>query len=311
MGNKLIAVGFAVLIVFSTLLATSMAMDFPGVGVLNIKETDTSTEYSPLDNPYEYPITRPLYIYTDGVPPEDSSLYKWLEYVYSEDGQQYVKSAGFYAVDNEMNEKMMSQLHNPETNDRYRNGAITQSGSTTLGDLASLWANDFQKEEGIKVLLTTPGSGTGITNLINGFVDAAQSSREIKESELQNAKENGVDVVEWVVAYDALAIIVHRDNTVRNLSVEDLKNIYTGKYTNWAQLGGEDRSIVLYGRDSASGSYDYFREFILDGENYAAAMQQFSSNALIVAEVENNRGGIGYVGVGYAEEALADEWIEG
>ena len=160
------------------------------------------------------------------------------------------------------------------------------------------------------MVLNTPGSGTGITNLINGFVDAAQSSREIKDVELESAKNNNVNVTEWVVAYDALAIIVHKDNPIKNLTVEDLKNIYTGTYTNWSEVGGYDHPIVLYGRDSASGSYDYFKEAVLDGESYSIKMQQFSSNSLIVAEVENNLGGIGYVGVGYAEESLADEWAE-
>lgn len=309
MGNKLIAGGFAVLVVLSTVLALFTSMTFPGVGVLSVQNGD-GISYSPLENPEEYPITRPLYIYTDGVPTENSSLHKWLEYIYSDDGQLYVKNAGFYPVGLEVKTKMQAQLNSDETNDKYGSGEITQSGSTTLGDLATLWANDFQKEYNIKVVLNTPGSGTGITNLINGFVDAAQSSREIKDIEIESAKNNGVDVKEWIVAYDALAIIVHKDNPVMELTIEDLKNIYTGTYTNWSELGGYDHPIVLYGRDSASGSYDYFKEAVLNGASYSIKMQQFSSNALIVAEVENNFGGIGYVGVGYAEESLAYEWME-
>lgn len=309
MGNKLIAGGFVVLVVLSTVLAMFTSMTFPGVGVLNIQNGD-DISYSPLENPEEYPITRPLYLYTDGIPAENSSLHKWLEYIYSDDGQRYVKNAGFYPVGLEVKDKMQAQLNSDDTNDKYGDGEITQSGSTTLGDLATLWANDFQKKYNIHVVLNTPGSGTGITNLINGFVDAAQSSREIKDVELESAENNDVDITEWVVAYDALAIIVHKDNPVTNLTLEDLKNIYTGTYTNWSEVGGYDYPIVLYGRDSASGSYDYFKEAVLNGESYSIKMQQFSSNALIVAEVENNLGGIGYVGVGYAEESLADEWME-
>lgn len=309
MGNKLIAGGFVVLVVLSTVLAMFTSMSFPGVGVLSIQDGD-ELSYSPLENPEEYPITRPLYIYTDGVPAENSSLYQWLEYIYSDDGQLYVKNAGFYPVGSEVKDKMKAQLNSGTTNDKYGNGEITQSGSTTLGDLSTLWANDFQKKYNIHVVLNTPGSGTGITNLVNGFVDAAQSSREIKDVELESAKNNNVNVTEWVVAYDALAIIVHKDNPIKNLTVEDLKNIYTGTYTNWSEVGGDNHPIVLYGRDSASGSYDYFKEAVLDGESYSIKMQQFSSNSLIVAEVENNLGGIGYVGVGYAEESLADEWAE-
>ena len=308
MGNKLVAGGFAVLLVISAVLAMFTSMNFPGVGVLSV-HNEENISYSPLENPEEYPITRPLYIYTDGVPAENSSLYRWLEYIYSDDGQRYVKNAGFYPVTSEVKNKMEIQLNSGTINNNYGNGEITQSGSTTLGDLATLWANDFQEKYGIKVLLNTPGSGTGITNLINGFVDAAQSSRDIKEIELESAKSNNVNIIEWIVAYDALAIVVHKDNPVTNITLEDLKGIYNGTYTNWSELGGYDCPIVLYGRDSASGSYDYFKEAILDGESYSIKMQQFSSNALIVAEVENNLGGIGYVGVGYAEESLADEWV--
>lgn len=312
MGNKLIAIGFVALLVFSAVLATSMNMEFPGVKVLDIQEDQNSEPYSPILNPYEYSITRPLYIYTDGIPSDDSALHKWLEYIYSDQGQQRVKGAGFYEVTDEVKDEMLAKLHNvPENYYEENEKTITQSGSTTLGDLAMLWANDFEAAEDIEVILATPGSGTGITSLINGFVDAAQSSREIKESELESAERSGIEIIEWIVAYDALAIITHRDNPVSTITMEDLKNIYCGIYTNWSQLGGEDIPIVLYGRDSASGSYDYFKEAVLDGENYATKMQQFSSNALIVAEVESNPGGIGYVGIGYAEEALAEELVAG
>ena len=307
MGNKLVAAGFIILLMFSALLAASMNMEFPGVKVLDIQEDQSSEAYSPISNPYEYSISRPLYIYTNGIPSEDSSLYRWIEYIYSDEGQQRVTGAGFYEVEEEIKEQMLVKLHGVSESDMEDKKTITQSGSTTLGDLAMLWANDFEATEGIDVILTTPGSGTGITNLINGFVDVAQSSREIKESELERAEQSSVEIVEWIVAYDALAIIIHRDNPVDTITMEDLKNIYCGEYTNWSELGGDDASIILYGRDSASGSYDYFKEAVLDGEDYSTKMQQFSSNALIVAEVESNPGGIGYVGVGYAEEALAEE----
>ena len=153
MGNKLIAGGFVVLVVLSTVLAMFTSMTFPGVGVLNIQNGD-DISYSPLENPEEYPITRPLYLYTDGIPAENSSLHKWLEYIYSDDGQRYVKNAGFYPVGLEVKDKMQAQLNSDDTNDKYGDGEITQSGSTTLGDLATLWANDFQKK--YEILMHTP-----------------------------------------------------------------------------------------------------------------------------------------------------------
>jgi len=180
---------------------------------------------------------------------------------------------------------------------------ISESGSTTMAEVAALWATEFKNETGIKVTVDTPGSGTGITNFIQGKADIAQCSRAMKQSEKDQAAASGMTVTEWKVAVDGLAIITNKDNPVTSLSVTQLKGIYNGTITNWNQVGGNDQAIVLYGRDSASGSYASFKDMVLGSDNYSASMQQFNSNALIVPEVENNAGGIGYVGVGYAKEA--------
>ncbi len=181
---------------------------------------------------------------------------------------------------------------------------ISQSGSTTMAEVAALWAAEFERTTGITVTIDTPGSGTGITNIIQGQADIAQCSRAMKQSERDLAAAHNVNVTEWKVAVDGLAIITNEDNPVTSLSIAQLKGIYNGTITNWDQVGGADRTIVLYGRDSASGSYASFKDMVLgSGDNYSASMQQFNTNALIVPEVENNEGGIGYVGVGYAKEA--------
>jgi phosphate transport system substrate-binding protein len=180
---------------------------------------------------------------------------------------------------------------------------ISESGSTTMAEVAALWASEFKSETGIKVTIDTPGSGTGITNFIQGKADIAQCSRAMKQSEKDQASANNINVTEWKVAVDGLAIITNKNNPVASLSIDQLKGIYNGTITNWNQVGGNDQSIVLYGRDSASGSYASFKDMVLGTDNYASSMQQFNTNALIVPEVENNVGGIGYVGVGYAKEA--------
>lgn len=180
---------------------------------------------------------------------------------------------------------------------------ISESGSTTMAEVAALWADEFKTETGIKVTIDTPGSGTGITNFIQHKADIAQCSRAMKQSEKDQAAANNITVVEWKVAVDGLAIITNQANPVTNLSISQLKGIYNGTITNWNQVGGNDQAIVLYGRDSASGSYASFKDMVLGTDNYSASMQQFNTNALIVPEVEHNAGGIGYVGVGYAKEA--------
>jgi phosphate transport system substrate-binding protein len=145
---------------------------------------------------------------------------------------------------------------------------ISESGSTTMAEVAALWATEFKNETGIKVTIDTPGSGTGITNFIQGKADIAQCSRAMKQSEKDQAAASGVTVTEWKVAVDGLAIITNKDNPVTTLSVTQLKGIYNGTITNWNQVGGNDQTIVLYGRDSASGSYASFKDMVLGSDNY-------------------------------------------
>jgi phosphate transport system substrate-binding protein len=117
---------------------------------------------------------------------------------------------------------------------------------------------------------------------------------------------NGINPVEWKVAVDGIAIVVYNDNPVDTLTLTQLEGIFNGTFTNWNQVGGNDQTISLYGRDSASGSYASFKDLVLvKKENYSSSMLQFNSNALIVPEVENSVGGIGYIGIGYAKEANA------
>ena len=276
------------------------------IKILDLQKDSESDTYSPLDKEAvyngSYPLSRYLYLYTDGVPGSDSSIYKWLNYIYGADGQQRVDDAGFYGLQDSDLQAMLAQLASPTTTGIT--GDFSESGSTTLGELSLLWAAEFKDDTGITVTITTPGSGTGITNFLNGEADVVQSSRAMKASEKASAASKGIDVIEWKVAVDGLAIIVNADNPVSSLTIAQLEGIYNGTITNWNQVGGNDQSIQLYGREDTSGSYASFKDLVLThGDDYASSMQSFSSNAQIVPEVESNAGGIGYVGIGYAVDA--------
>jgi phosphate transport system substrate-binding protein len=178
---------------------------------------------------------------------------------------------------------------------------ITQKGSDTMLELCQYWAEDFNAlSDDVTVEIYGGGSGTGITALINSQVDLAQASREIKTSEIESANTNGIYPVEFKVAIDGISIIVNDGNSVQNLTMDQLHGIYNGTITNWNQLGGEDHAITIYGRQSTSGTYVYFQETVLKNENYSSDMNMLTGNSAIVAAIQGDDYGIGYVGLGYA-----------
>jgi len=188
---------------------------------------------------------------------------------------------------------------------------INQKGSDTLLELMQNCAEQFHNDyPGINVQVTGGGSGTGIAALISGEVDIAQASRQMKSSEYDQAIAAGLNLVEWRVAIDGIAVIVHEDNPVTELTVEQLHGIYNGTYTNWNQVGGPNMIITAYGRQSTSGTYAYFQEIILDDEDYTANMQQMVGNSAIVDGVSLDESGIGYVGIGYVVSATGIEIVE-
>ncbi len=276
------------------------------VNILTLQKNETSPAYSPLDKAAvyngSYPLARYLYLYTDGVPASSSSIYMWLDFVLNEAGQQLVNDAGFYELQSSDLAAMKAQLAGGSNTSVT--GDFKESGSTTMAEISTLWAFKFKADTGISVTLSTPGSGAGIKDFYSGKVDIAQASRAMTSAEKDSAAANGITPVEWKVAVDGIAIITHKDNPVGSLTMSQLEAMFNGTITNWNEVGGNDQAINLFGRDSASGSYASFSDLVLvKKENYSASMQQFNTNALIVPEVENNRGGIGYVGIGYAKEA--------
>ncbi len=183
---------------------------------------------------------------------------------------------------------------------------IENKGSDTMVNLALAWAEAYMKlRPDVRISVTGGGSGTGIAAMINGTVDIANASREVKKEELAAARTNGFNPTEFVVARDAIAVVVHPSNPVARLSLQQLSDIYTGKITNWKQVGGEDRPIVLLSRESNSGTYVYFLENVIRlGDS--KSMLLFSPETLLMpssegisTEIRQNPNAIGYDGLGY------------
>jgi len=192
-------------------------------------------------------------------------------------------------------------LFQDNDDDAAGSGVIMQKGSDTMLELCQLWAEQYMVENpGVEVVVSGGGSSTGIAYLINGEVDIAQASRQMKDSEIASAVAAGFTPTEFKVAIDGIAIITHGDNPVSVLTIEQLRGIYNGTITNWNEVGGEDEDITLYGRQSTSGTYEFFWEHVLEKENYSSSMNMLSGNSAIVSAVQGDEGGIGYVGIGYA-----------
>jgi hypothetical protein len=182
-------------------------------------------------------------------------------------------------------------------------GRLVIKGSDTLLPIAQPWAQAFSRQKpGADVSVTGGGSSTGITALINGTCDIANSSRKIRPGEIRNAKSRNVIIREFPVARDGLTIVVHPSNPVKSLSVDQVAAIYTGRVNNWSELGGPNLRIVTNGRDTSSGTYGFFQEDVLRNAKYRADMISTPSNNAIANNVANDRGGIGYIGVAYATE---------
>ncbi|HYH07800.1 MAG TPA: PstS family phosphate ABC transporter substrate-binding protein [Thermoanaerobaculia bacterium] len=190
---------------------------------------------------------------------------------------------------------------------RANNKPLTIKGSDTMVILGQRLAEEYMKaNQGTVVQVNGGGSGTGIAALINGTVDLAQSSREMKEDEKAKAKQaRGSDIVETPIALDALGVFVHSTNPVQTLTIAQVKDIYQGKVSNWNQVGGPDAPLVLYGRESSSGTYDYFREHVLEKGDFAPNVQTLQGTAAIINAVGQDKNGIGYGGIAYAKEVRA------
>ena len=176
-------------------------------------------------------------------------------------------------------------------------------GSDTCLPVSQTEAENFMnKNKGTKVTVTGGGSGVGISALMEGTTDIAMSSRKMKFDEkvrLQEAKKNAKEVV---IAYDALAVVVHPSNKVDNLTREQLEGIFTGKIKNWKDVGGADMKIVAYSRETSSGTYEFFKESVLKNKNYMNGILSMPATGAIIQSVSQTKGAIGYVGLAYVNK---------
>jgi len=185
----------------------------------------------------------------------------------------------------------------------YADGTVTIKGSDTMVLLGQKWAEVYmQKNPTTKVQVTGGGSGTGIAALINGTTDIAESSRPMKSTEVTNAEsKQGGKVKETPVALDALSIYVNAANPLTEISLPQARKIYTGTITNWKELGGPDAPITLYSRENNSGTYVFFKEHVLQNDDFDPSAQTLPGTASVVNAVSKDANGIGYGGIAYAE----------
>lgn len=179
---------------------------------------------------------------------------------------------------------------------------VTIKGSDTMVILGQRWAESYMGfHPGTRIQVTGGGSGTGIAALINGGTDICEASRPMKDKEREQVKSrHGKDVKEIPVALDGIAIYVHQASSVQNLSQAQLKSIYTGKVTNWKDVGGKDEKIVAYSRENNSGTYVFFKEHVLGNEDFAREIQTLPGTAAVVNAVSKDPASIGYGGIAYA-----------
>ncbi len=184
--------------------------------------------------------------------------------------------------------------------------SIQIKGSDTMVNLSQAWAEKYMDENtGDFVAVTGGGSGTGLSSLISGTCDIAMSSRNIKDKEIALARQKGIDPNEIKAALDGLAVLVHPANPVSKLTIGQLAGIFTGKISNWKEVGGKDEKIVILSREVNSGTHVYFKEHVLrkndsnSKEEFAPSALMLSSSQAIADEIAGNTAAIGYYGMGY------------
>ena len=189
---------------------------------------------------------------------------------------------------------------------------IIIDGSTTVGPIAKAFA-DFYKENhpDVNITISESGSGNGVKSLINKSCNIANLSRFMKESEFKSCVANGVSPVAHVVAFDGLAVIVNPQNKVQSLTLEDIAAIYTGKISNWKELGGDDLKIVVVSRDTNSGTYETFNELVLKKAKIAKDAEYVGSNGQARTRVNTTKGAIAYVGLGFVDDSVKPLSVEG
>lgn len=173
-------------------------------------------------------------------------------------------------------------------------------GSETVLPITQKTAEEFIKSHPrTNVTVTGGGSGVGISSLMNGTTEIAQTSRRIKFDERKKIKFDGNNLREVEVAYDALAVVVHPSNKISQLTREQLSGIFTGKIKNWKEVGGEDLRIIPYSRETSSGTYEFFKESVMKHKNFMSGIMSMPANGAVIQSVSQTKGAIAYVGLAY------------
>jgi phosphate transport system substrate-binding protein len=194
----------------------------------------------------------------------------------------------------------------PDAFSAQKSASIQIKGSDTMVNLGQAWAEAFNAiHANVNVAVTGGGSGTGIAAILNGTCDIAESSRAVEEKEAKQAQAEGIRFNQETVALDGIAVVVHPSNPIKNMTLDELREIFMGEIKNWKTLGGPDRPIVLLSREVNSGTHIFFKEHVLR-RGKKKAQEEFSPGALmmpssyaIAEEVANNENTIGYYGMGY------------
>ncbi len=178
--------------------------------------------------------------------------------------------------------------------------SVTIKGSDTVLPLAQKEAEQLMKTtDDVSITVVGGGTGVGLTALIDETTDIAMASRDLKTEEKLKFSEAKKEIESVTIAFDALAVIVHPSNKVKQLTREQLEDIYTGKIKNWKEVGGDDAKIVAYSRESSSGTYEFFKEEVMNKKNYASDILSMPATGAIVQAVGQTKGAIGYVGLAY------------
>jgi len=184
---------------------------------------------------------------------------------------------------------------------------IVLKGSDTVLPLAQKEAEKYMKaNSGKSVTVVGGGSGVDIAALLDATTDIAMSSRRLKMDERLKLQEAGKAVKEVVICNDALSVIVNPANKVGKLTREQIEGIYTGKIKNWKEVGGDDLAIVVYARETSSGTYEFFKEFVMNRKNYASSVLNMPATGAIIQSVSQTKGAIGYVGLAYVDKEVKD-----
>jgi len=189
---------------------------------------------------------------------------------------------------------------------------IVIEGSTTVGPIAKAFAEYYMSiEKSVNITVSESGSGNGAKSLINGTCNIADMSRFMKDNEFKAAVAKGVSPVAHVVALDGLPIIVHPGNPVKNLTVEQVRNIYTGKITNWKEVGGPNKKIVMISRDTNSGTYETFHKLVMKKQKITESCEYVGSNGAVRARVQSTPTAIGYAGLGFVDRTVKALTVNG